>query len=80
MSMTKERAGEIALALVQRKVWEESVRLGDLHFQLESIAENTGMTLRELGELFVEHLLPYLIEEGFTARVTIELDYKKPGT
>lgn len=76
--MTKLRANEIGLILLQRQMMRESIRFDGLSRELGRVAKETGIPQTELHEFFMQHLLPNMIAQGLTASGTINFEYVPP--
>ncbi len=78
MSMTKERAGELGIALARRALLREPISFGDLESKMGRVAHELGAKHGEVQEFFIDYILPYLIAQGLCASGTIHFKYHPP--
>ena len=64
MALSKEREGEIALAVLKHRMKKEGLHLGNLKRELGNVSTATGIPLNELQDL-VRLLSEELFEEVF---------------
>ena len=73
MALSKERKGEIALALLKYRLKREGLQLNNLKRELGNAAQATGIPLNELTE-FIGEMFAELTEEVLTFRGSFDIN------